>query len=169
MELNDEIARAAAQEAALRLPRFDEDFAWRLGTRLHGLAVERRLAIAIEIRRCGQLLFHAALPGTTPDNGDWIRRKGNVVTRFLRSSYAVGLSLQQKGGDLTSRYGLPAADYASHGGAFPLNVEGAAVIGYVAVSGLPQRLDHELVVEALGAELGLIYVPPDGAAQALPT
>lgn len=160
-ELNEEIARVATQEDALRLPRFDEDFAWRLGSRLRGMAVKRRLAVAIEIRRCGQLLFHAALPGTTPDNADWIRRKGNVVTRFLRSSYAVGLSLQEKGGDLTSRYGLPAADYASHGGAFPLCVEGAGVIGFVAVSGLPQRLDHELVVEALSAELGLAYsLPP---------
>lgn len=160
MELNEELARVAAQEAALRLTRFDEDIAWRLGTRLRDMAVARGLAIAIEIRRCGQLLFHAAQSGTTPDNADWIRRKGNVVTRFLRSSYAIGLSLQQKGGDLTSRYGLPAADYASHGGAFPLCVEGAGIIGYVAVSGLPQRDDHELVVEALSAELGLSYSPP---------
>ncbi|RTL27173.1 MAG: heme-degrading domain-containing protein [Rhodocyclaceae bacterium] len=160
MELNEELARVAAQEAALRLTRFDEDIAWRLGTRLRCMAVERGLAIAIEIRRCGQLLFYAALPGTTPDNADWIRRKGNVVTRFLRSSYAIGLSLQQKGGDLTSRYGLPAGDYASHGGAFPLCVEGAGIIGYVAVSGLPQRDDHELVVAALSAELGLSYSPP---------
>ncbi|MBS0372810.1 MAG: heme-degrading domain-containing protein [Proteobacteria bacterium] len=160
MELNEELARVAAQEATLHLTRFDEDVAWRLGSRLQSMAMERGLAIAIEIRRCGQLLFYSALPGTTPDNADWIRRKGNVVTRFLRSSYAVGLSLQQKGGDLASRYGLPAADYASHGGAFPLCVEGAGIIGYVAVSGLPQRDDHELVVEALSAELRLSYSPP---------
>jgi uncharacterized protein (UPF0303 family) len=41
------------------------------------------------------------------------------------------------------------ADYATHGGSFPLTVEDAGVVGSVTVSGLPQRADHELVVEAL--------------------
>jgi uncharacterized protein (UPF0303 family) len=55
---------------------------------------------------------------------------------------------------LGEKYGLPAAEFASHGGAFPLSVAGAGVIGSVAVSGLPQREDHQLVVEALCAVLG---------------
>ena len=40
----------------------------------------------------------AALPGTTPpDNAEWVRRKTNVtVFRFHRSSYAIGLELQEK-------------------------------------------------------------------------
>lgn len=160
MDLNDEIARVARQESALHLPRFDEDVAWSIGRRLRAMAAERELAVAIEVRRFGQPLFFAAMPGTTPDSAEWIRRKGNVVARFLRSSYAIGLQLQQKEGDLTSRYGLPGADYASHGGAFPLTVAQAGTLGFVAVSGLAQRLDHELVVEALSAELGVAYAPP---------
>ena len=55
MELNDEIARVAAQEAALRLPRFDEAIAWRLGARLHGLAVERRLDLMTTARIKGDI------------------------------------------------------------------------------------------------------------------
>ena len=47
--------------------------------------------------------------------------------------------------------GLPLRDYASHGGSFPLTLIGAGCIGAVTVSGLPQRADHELVVEALAA------------------
>lgn len=160
MDLSDEISRVVHQESSLLLPRFDEHLAWSIGRRLRAMAVERELAVAIDVRRFGQPLFFAALPGTTPDSIDWIRRKGNVVARFLRSSYAIGLQLQQKGGDLTSRYGLPVADYASHGGAFPLTVAQAGTIGFVAVSGRAQRLDHELVVEALSAELGLAYAPP---------
>jgi uncharacterized protein (UPF0303 family) len=49
------------------------------------------------------------------------------------------------------------ADYATHGGSFPLNVAGAGIVGSVTVSGLPQRADHELVVEALCALLGRDY------------
>ena len=41
-----------------------------------------------------------------------------------------------------------------HGGAFPLAVEGAGVIGTVVVSGLPQLDDHAMVVKALHQFLG---------------
>jgi uncharacterized protein (UPF0303 family) len=39
-----------------------------------------------------------------------------------------------------------------------LKVAGAGVIGSVTVSGLPQRADHELVVEALCGQLGRDYL-----------
>jgi uncharacterized protein (UPF0303 family) len=79
------------------------------------------------------------------------------VAHFLRSSYAVGLDLQQKKSDLASKYALPFGEYAAHGGSFPIAVAGAGVIGSVTVSGLPQRADHELVVEALCLETGQSY------------
>ena len=53
--------------------------------------------------------------------------------------------------------GLPISDYATHGGSFPLTVRGAGIVGSVTVSGLPQRADHELVVEALCGILGHDY------------
>jgi uncharacterized protein (UPF0303 family) len=80
-----------------------------------------------------------------------------VVARFHRSSYAIGLKLKAKNETLTEQQGLPLADYATHGGSFPLAVVGAGVAGCVTVSGLPQRADHELVVEALCALLGRNY------------
>jgi uncharacterized protein (UPF0303 family) len=40
-------------------------------------------------------------------------------------------------------------DFAAHGGSFPIIVRGTGCIGAVTVSGLPQRDDHNLVVEAL--------------------
>jgi uncharacterized protein (UPF0303 family) len=49
------------------------------------------------------------------------------------------------------------SDFAAHGGSFPIHVKGIAVIGAVSVSGLPQRADHELVVEALCLELQRDY------------
>jgi uncharacterized protein (UPF0303 family) len=69
----------------------------------------------------------------------------------------MGLSLKVKNETLLEKFGLPVADYAAHGGSFPLAVAGAAVVGSVTVSGLPQRADHELVVEALCVELGCDY------------
>ena len=61
------------------------------------------------------------------------------------------------GANLFEKYALSMADFAAHGGSFPVCVQGAGVIGSITVSGLPQRADHELVVEALCVELGKDY------------
>jgi uncharacterized protein (UPF0303 family) len=157
MGLSEDLERVALQERELRLPGLDARLAWELGVRLRTLAEERGLAVVIDVRRFGQPLFYAALEGTTPDNAEWVRRKSNVVARFHRSSYGVGLSLKAKDDTLLDKYWLPPADYAAHGGSFPLAVAGAGVVGSVTVSGLPQRADHELVVEALCGLLGRDY------------
>ena len=157
MAVNEDLERIALQERELQLPRFDFSTAWKLGTLLRILAEERHLPVVIDVRRFGQPLFYTALEGTNPDNVEWVRRKSNVALRFHRSSYAIGLDMEQKGSSLFERYGLPVADYASHGGSFPLRVLHAGVIGAVTVSGLPQRADHELAVEALCAELDRDY------------
>jgi len=164
MDIAHDLQLIAAQEHALVFPRFDAGRAWQLGAYLHELALARSLAVAIDVRTFGHPLFYCALDGATPDNADWVRRKARVVEHFRRSSYAIGLRMQQAGTTLADKHGLPAADYASHGGAFPLTVAGAGVIGSITVSGLPQRADHELVVEALCAQLGA-----DHAALALAT
>jgi uncharacterized protein (UPF0303 family) len=156
MAIPEDLATITRQETELRLPHFDHDTAWRLGVSLRELAVARSQSIVIDIRRFGQPhqpLFYAALAGTTPDNPRWVQRKSNVVARFHRSSYAIGLTLEQNNRTFSERYGLPDADYAAHGGSFPLHIEGAGIIGSITVSGLPQRDDHNLVVEALCLEL----------------
>jgi uncharacterized protein (UPF0303 family) len=154
MTISEDIARIALQEQELQFVSFDEETAWKLGSRIRALAIARNHGLVVDVRRFGQPLFYTALPGTTPDNVEWVRRKGNVVARFHRSSYAVGRELEEKKSNLLDRYGLPLTDYASHGGSFPLRVVGAGCIGSVTVSGLPQRADHQLAVEALCAELG---------------
>jgi uncharacterized protein (UPF0303 family) len=158
MNLSRDLEMIAKQEGELLFPEFDEEIAWKLGSRLRELASARRLPVAIEVKRFGQPLFYSALNGSTPDNSEWVRRKGNVVARFHRSSYAIGLILKETNSTLADKFELSSSDYASHGGSFPLKVAGAGVIGSSTVSGLPQRADHELVVEALCAELGRNYL-----------
>jgi uncharacterized protein (UPF0303 family) len=157
MGLGEDLEQIATQERELVLPQFNAKTAWELGVRLWMMASERNLPVTIDIRRFGQPLFYVALDGTSPDNVEWIRRKSNVVARFHRSSYAIGLKERLKNETQYESQGLPIADYATHGGAFPLAVVGAGTIGSVTVSGLPQRKDHELVVEALCALLGRNY------------
>jgi uncharacterized protein (UPF0303 family) len=157
MGLNEDLERITQQERELQLPRLDAQTAWELGSRLRAMAAERSLPVVIDVRRFGQPLFYAAMDGTIPDNVEWVRRKSNVVARFHRSSYIAGLKEKLKKETLAESQGLPIADYATHGGSFPLAVTGAGVVGSVTVSGLPQRQDHELVIEALCAMLGKNY------------
>ena len=157
MELSRDLEIIALQERELQLQSFNADVAWQLGLRLRELALSRNASVVIDVRRFGQPLFYAALAGSSPDNREWARKKSNVVARFHRSSYAVGLILQQKNETLSDKYGLPPARYASHGGSFPIAVSSAGIIGSVTVSGLSQRADHELVVEALCSEIGRDY------------
>lgn len=154
MSPEDDIAAIAEQERLLVFDRFDVDTAWKLGERLREMAIERGLHVAIDVTSHAMPMFYSALPGSTADNARWVRRKRNVVLHFLRSSYAIGRQLAQQNATLESKFSLPDADYAAHGGSFPILVQGVGCIGAVTVSGLPQRADHNLVVVALAEILG---------------
>ena len=159
-QIAEDRAHIAKQERELVFPKFDADTAWSLGNTLRAMAAERKAPVVIDIRRFGdppQQLFYTALAGTNPDNARWVVRKSKIVSRFHRSSYAAGLYLQEQDVTFEQKYSLPDAEYATHGGAFPLTVAGAGIIGSVTVSGLPQRADHELVIEGICEELKLDY------------
>ncbi len=91
MGLSEDLEKIGLQERELRLPRLDASVAWELGSKIRTMAIERGLTLVVDVRRFGQPLFYAALDGTTPDNPEWVRRKCNVVARFHRSSYGVGM------------------------------------------------------------------------------
>ncbi|MFF0106903.1 heme-degrading domain-containing protein [Streptomyces hirsutus] len=137
------------QERRLVFRRFTHEDAWALGSLLVETARERQAPVAIDIHRAGQQLFHAALPGSAPDNDAWIARKRRVVERYGAASYLVGARHRAKGTTFEESSRLDPDTYAAHGGSFPIAVEGAGVIGAVTVSGLPQLEDHRMVVEAL--------------------
>jgi uncharacterized protein (UPF0303 family) len=143
------IAEVERQERELRFATFTNDDAWELGSLLVRLATERGLPVTVDVRRGTQQLFHAARPGTVADNDTWVERKVRVVERFGTSSYLQGLRARAKGTTFAEVHDLPLQQYAAHGGAFPVHVEGVGVVGAVTVSGLPQADDHALVTEAI--------------------
>jgi uncharacterized protein (UPF0303 family) len=138
-----------AEEERLVFPYFDHEAGWELGSAMREAALAQQFPIAILIRRSGQRLFHAALPGSSIDNDDWLERKSAVVDQFGHSSYYMGCQARADGEDFNERFRLDSYTFAAHGGAFPLTIANSGCIGSVAVSGLPQVEDHRFVVEQL--------------------
>lgn len=144
----------AAQEALLVFQQFTNDDAIALGLALVAAARADQLAVTIDVRRGEQQVFHAGLPGTNADNDAWVERKVRAVRRFEMSSFRLGSQLRAAGKSLNEAYLLDESVFAAHGGAFPITVAHAGVVGVVTVSGLPQREDHALVVRVLTDFLG---------------
>jgi uncharacterized protein (UPF0303 family) len=154
-KLDQDLQRLALQEQLLQLSQFDEAIAWDLGMRIKAICEARQVGVTIEIRRAKETLFFYAMPGTTPNNAEWVRRKRNTVELLQRSSYSSGLANQKEGSSLPLRTGVSLNDYAEHGGSFPVRVKGVGCVGTVTVSGVPQREDHAIVVEALALLCGV--------------
>lgn len=164
MPKEDDLKLIIEQEKALVFSQFDEDVAFRIGCALRETGVENGYGIAVEIRANGRPLFYAALPGSTADNPHWLRRKANLVHRLYKSSYRV--VLENKGPDdfFGPRRGLDNAEFVLAGGGFPIWVKHAGMIGSLCVSGLHEREDHRLAVDAIADHLGLdkkaLTLPP---------
>lgn len=151
----DDIRRLEEQERLLRFSRFSPDDAWALGNRVRETALSLGAGVAVDISLRDRTLFHCALPGTSTDNVEWIRRKRNTVFRLWHSSYLVGRRLALSGRQQEDAHNLPLADYAVHGGSFPLFVAELGCVGAVTVSGVPQRTDHAIVVNSMAAFLNI--------------
>lgn len=151
----EDIRRLEEQERLLRFTRFGPDDAWALGNRLRETALARGAGVAIDISMRDRTLFHTALPGTTTDNAEWIRRKRNTVLRLWNASYLVGRRFALSGRDQVEARNLSYADFSVHGGSFPLVVADLGCVGAVTVSGVPERIDHAIVVESIASFLNV--------------
>ena len=157
MSLVNDISCIKLQEKILRFTKFDEADAWALGQIMRDLAELRGLPMVMDIRIGTRPMFYFAMPGTTPENPDWVRRKINTVMRFHKSSYLVGREHEERGAAFDSSRGLNIMDYANAGGGFPINLIGTGVVGAVTVSGIPQRDDHNFVTEAIATFLKIDF------------
>ena len=163
MGIAEDIATIGQQEAALVIQNLYKATAFAIGSAISKRGLKEKVLIVVDIRTFDRPLFSAASPGSTADNANWARRKRNVVKTFLKSTYR--MVLEQQRPDRTFKVGaaLDIADYVLAGGGFPVRVKGAGVIGVIAVSGLPEREDHGIVVTVIAEHLGL-----DAKALALP-
>ena len=140
------LAQIAEEERRLAVTTFSHEDALRLGMILAELARGRGLAVAVDITRGEQQVFHAGLTGSTADNDSWIARKIRTTKRFGRSSLAVRLQSEARPGGFE---GLDRTSYALSGGCVPIRLADGALVGTATASGLPDTEDHALVVEAL--------------------
>ena len=145
-----EVGALHAEVDAIDFPSFGLEDAWRLGSILRALAVERNLGVAIDVRIGDQQAFHTALPGTTADNDDWIARKVALVRRFDAASYPLAVKHRASGRDFPPH--LDPRTMAFAGGCVPIRIRGT-MVGTVTVSGLPDVEDHRLVLEGIRAFL----------------
>ena len=152
-QYDDLLLTLAQQEETLQFDRFDSDTALAVGLWIVAEVRKQAKAVTVNITRNGQVLFHHAMQGASADQADWIRRKNNVVARFGRCSFFIGIDHKHRGVAFDEIKYLDPADYAAHGGAFPITIRNVGMIGTVTVSGLRQAEDHAIAVEALRAVL----------------
>lgn len=155
--MRDSLAIVVEQERRLVFRAFDEAAAFELGAAVRAIALAEDKGVVCEVKLWDRPLFYMALPGTTADNVEWVRRKANVVKRYGKSTYRMVLEKGAGPGNraLGDETNAPLSDYVLAGGGFPIRVEGAGVIGAVTVSGIPEHLDHMLVVRGLCAVLDI--------------
>lgn len=163
MAIAEDIARIIEQERGLVFPEFNEHIAFAIGAIIRERAVRESLGIVADVRLWDRPLLYFAMPGTTADNVEWVRRKSNTVRRFQKSTYRMVLEAGGQERGFALHRAVAIEDHVMAGGGFPVRVKGAGVLGSITVSGLHERDDHEVVVAAICEQLGA-----DKAAFALP-
>ena len=136
------------QEQELRLPALMNKEAIEIGQLASELGRERKLPIAIEVRIGDWIVYHASLPGSSPENDRWIERKVAVVMLKQHSTLFEQVSAKERGVDWHKENDLKDETHAIHGGAIPL-ITNEGFKGILIISGLPQVEDHLFAVEVL--------------------
>lgn len=142
-------AGVLAQEQRLAFVTFDNNDAVDLGLIAVGLARSRALPVLVEIRAYEQVLFRAAMPGSSVANDPWVAKKTRLVEELGHATLYQRLVHEEVGTTFAAATGWSEDEYAAHGGGFPLIVDDVGRVGVMVVSGLPQLDDHRLVVECL--------------------
>ncbi len=128
---------------------FNATIAYELGTYLSKKAIELKLPIIVDISTPKQTLYHFAAFGSTTNNENFIRRKRNTVMLFCHSTRWVDAKVKSDVPAMHTKYGTNDADFSILQGGFPILVKDMGFVGSFCVSGLTEKEDHGLIIEAL--------------------
>ena len=134
------------EEELLLLPELSVKSALEIGEIASSIGAQRSLPIAVEVRLGDWIIYHASLPGSTPENDWWIGRKARVVKLKKHSSMFERVLAEEQGIDWHKENNLLDETHAIHGGGLPLITKDDGYVGVLIISGLPQVDDHLLGV-----------------------
>ena len=147
------------QEDILQFTHFTNADAWELGTMILMEARRRGAQVGIMIRRSnGEVVFQYCDNGITPHNVELMRRKSNSVLLTERSSLQLYMAATNAPESLKQMV-LDPKEYSLLGGGFPICVEEVGVVATVAVSGMGQVSDHDVIVKCISKYLHIDEVP----------
>ena len=142
-------ANLLKEEVVLTLPSLTNLDAVEIGQIATKLGLDRKLPIAVEVRVGDWIVYHASLPGSTPENDWWIGRKARVVKLKQHSTMYERVLAEELGIDWHKENNVLDETHAIHGGGLPLITKEDGCVGVLIISGLPQVDDHLLGVEVL--------------------
>jgi uncharacterized protein (UPF0303 family) len=137
------------EEMRLTLPSLTVTDALEIGEIAKQFGQDRSLPIAVEVRVGDWIVYHASLPGSTPENDWWIGRKARVVKLKQHSTMYERVLAEEQGIDWHKENNLLDETHAIHGGGLPLITKDDGCVGILIISGLPQVDDHLFGVEVL--------------------
>ena len=137
------------EEQLLTLRKLDVADALEIGQIASSFGTEQGLPIAVEVRIGDWIVYHASLPGSSPENDWWIGRKARVVKLKQHSTLFERVLAEERGVDWHKENNLLDETHAIHGGGLPLITKGDGFVGALLISGLPHVEDHLFGVKVL--------------------
>jgi uncharacterized protein (UPF0303 family) len=137
------------EELLLTLPKLDVADALEIGQIATSFGADQGLPIAVEVRIGDWIVYHASLPGSSPENDWWIGRKARVVKLKQHSTLFERVLAEERGIDWHKENNLLEETHAIHGGGLPLITKSDGFVGALLISGLPHVEDHLFGVKVL--------------------
>jgi uncharacterized protein (UPF0303 family) len=137
------------EQIKLTLPALTITDALEIGEIAKFFGQDSSLPIAVEVRVGDWIIYHASLPGSSPENDWWIGRKARVVKLKQRSTLFERVFAEERGIDWHKENNLLDETHAIHGGGLPLITESDGFVGALLISGLPHVEDHLFGVKVL--------------------
>ena len=137
------------EQIKLTLPALTITDALEIGEIAKFFGQDSSLPIAVEVRVGDWIVYHASLPGSSPENDWWIGRKARVVKLKQRSTLFERVFAEERGIDWHKENNVLEETHAIHGGGLPLITKSDGFVGALLISGLPHVEDHLFGVKVL--------------------